>query len=635
MTGSRYRVRGSRARLALLLALLLLAAVLPAASPVAAVGPVQDPERTSTAITGWGLHHGVTPTTINNYVAQGNRIIDLEVESATGPTFSVTYVKNSGTYLRGWWWYYGQTISSIKTHLTANNARLIDIEPYYVGTSLRYAVVMVRNTGDAAKAWWWYTGVSPTTIGNLAATNNARPIDIDRYVVNGVTKWTVIFISNTGVDAKAWWHYYSRTPTQIASLLNTNHARLIDIERAGSYYDVIMTGGGSGWWWWYHGQSISALMAKASQNGARIFKVEPYFVGGTKYFAGLMLNNVNAETTRIRELMRVGLAGGVYGVYLKKMGGPTLVNLQKDVVFEPASMIKVVHHLHAMRSIMNTAETLTTSVTWYVNPSDPARYPSDFDYADDKNKCAYADDGTLLTGKTYVDQIGPVILAQMMKQSDNRATDGVVIRYGFAAINATAALVGMSKTALNHRIGCDRDSPPAGWAHNQLTLNDAGLLYEKVENGTLLGTGTYRTKFYEYMAGGPISTTSEIADIIRDEATHLGMSALEADQFIANTKARSKGGSYDSCPDTGACNPPYWYIRTSGGTIWMPYKNLTGTIVPTPYVYGRFVDKLALNCSFKSAAQTDAQYAAACPAWKKASQIGSGLIGLDTPSGPP
>jgi len=331
-----------------------------------------------------------------------------------------------------------------------------------------------------------------------------------------------------------------------------------------------------------------------------------------------MVNDANAETTRLREIMKAGVGGGVYGVYLKQVGGPTLINLQKDVVFEPASMIKALHHLHAVRSVMNTSETFTTPVTWFANPTDPARYPGDFDYSDDKNKCAYSNAGVPLTGATYVDQMGPVILWQMMRYSDNRATDAVVNRYGMAAINATADLAGMTKTNLNHRIGCDADSPPAGWAHNQLTLNDAGLLYEKVENGTLLDTSTYRGRFYAYMAGGAISSTSGLAAIIKDEAGKLLMSASETNAFIAATVNRSKGGSYDICPDSGACNPPYWYVRTTGGILWLPYKNSVGTIVPKSFVYGRFVDKLALNCTFKSAAQSDAQYALACPAWKKA-----------------
>jgi len=196
-------------------------------APAHAVTFVEDPERNSTALAGWGWHNSQTPATINAWVSStGQRIIDLEVDSATGPTFTVAYVQNSGAYAASWWWYYNQTEAQVRSLLTANGARPIDIEPYQTSSGLRYAVVMVKNTGAVLKTWVWKTNYTSANVSSYGTTYGYRPIDIDRYFVSGVTKLSAIFIRNTGVDLKSWWHYYSQTPSQITSLLTSNHARL-------------------------------------------------------------------------------------------------------------------------------------------------------------------------------------------------------------------------------------------------------------------------------------------------------------------------------------------------------------------------------------------------------------------------
>ena len=113
--------------------------------------------------------------------------------------------------------------------------------------------------------------------------------------------------------------------------------------------------------------------------------------------------------------------------------------------------------------------TPTTKITWYADPDNPARYPWNAGYAvsggiGDKDVCAYdADDGTLLTEKTYSDNLGSVIITQMLQNSDNRTTDALTRRYGFASLNALADTAGMTRTNLNHRIGCPRASSPSPW----------------------------------------------------------------------------------------------------------------------------------------------------------------------------
>ena len=584
----------------------VLAALLTAPNTASAQTAVPDPDRNSQALTGWGWHTNVSAATINSYVAQGNRIVDLEVNAST-PTFSASYVKNTGTYARTWWWYYGKTTSQISSLLSTNGARLIDIEPYSTADGIRYAVVMVKNTGVAAKSWAWLYGATVDSIGTYASAHSMRVIDTDRYSTASGDRFTAILISNTGVDAKGWWHYYNVTSTQVSGFLSTNNARLIDLERlSNGNYDVVMQSAGSEYWWWLLGRSVSQLQAAAGQLGARIYKIEPYVVSGVRRYNALLINDVNSETTRIRQLVS-GQMTGPWGFYLKKVGGSDLLGISQDNVFEPASMIKIVHAVTAMRDIQLNATTKDTLRTWYANPSFPARYPTSTGYrtssttdTDHADVCAYnSTTGALLTGATYSDKLGPVLIKQTLVYSDNRTTDGLTRFYGFSGLNNTASLAGMTSSKVNHRIGCPSKASPQPVTHNQLTLRDAGRIYEKVQNLTLLNS-THRDLLYSYMLGGPIGTGG-LQDMIRAEATTAGLTALERDQFVANVLTRSKGGSYGYCPNfdgSGTCNPPTVSSRTVGGVIWLPFKS-SGIIAKTPYVYGRYWDA-QLNCTFAS-----------------------------------
>jgi hypothetical protein len=350
------------------------------------------------------------------------------------------------------------------------------------------------------------------------------------------------------------------------------------------------------YWWWYYGIKGSRIGELASQNGARIFDIERYETSDGTRHALLMINNVNSLTTKVRQIMKPGAEDAAFGFYLKEVGGPIYAALQSQKVFEPASAIKVLHHLHAMREVQSGDASLSDIVTWFAHPDDPARYPDDSGYSSDKNKCAYESDGDPIPDTEYTDPLGTVILKQMMEQSDNRTTDAVVNTFGMNAINNTADFVGMDDTQVNHRIGCPRDASPSPYESNELTLHDAGLLYEGVANGTLLGTGSIRDTFYDYM----LNSVNGWKDVVDEEAAKLGLSQAVADDFLANMTAAVKGGSYTNTPDcpddvSGVCKV---LRRTGFGVLSLPFKGRTGEIVPKDYVYGSFVDGL-FKCGTK------------------------------------
>lgn len=381
----------------------LLAALLGPTPVASAAAKVRDPDRESTVPTSWVWRTaGSTPAEIASLVDEGYRIIDLEVTTAA-PTFSATYVHNSGSYARGWWWYYGVSFKKTKALLKENDARLLDIERYTTsGGKTRFAVVMVHNKGAAAKSWAWLTGATAAQRDQVAK-DGYRIIDTERVKTSKGQRYSVVYVKNSGVDKNKWWHYYGLTTKQVGNKVEQHKARLVDIERNGSRWDVVMNRAGSGGWWWYVGRTASQVGALSAQLGARVTRLEPYSVDGKRRYAAILVDDLDAESKRIRNLVIDDLRGS-WGFYVKRVEGGVQSGLNQDAVFEPASMIKIVHALAGVREIQ-TSPTVDqdTLTTWYANPANPARYPGETDYRDDRNICAYDSDGNHLTTVPYRD----------------------------------------------------------------------------------------------------------------------------------------------------------------------------------------------------------------------------------------
>ena len=414
-----------------------------------------------------------------------------------------------------------------------------------------------------------------------------RIVDIDR---NPSGTFNAVYISNAGVDAKAWWYYYGRTAAQVSSLLTTNKARLTDIERTSDgKFDVVMQKAGNEAWWWLVGATQAQVSDLASQTGSRIYKVSSFVSGGTRYYDALFLDNTEKETRRVRNAVSPG-AVGQWGFYAKRVGGQQLVGLNQDTKFEPASMIKIVHAVHMMRDVQLNSATINSPVTWYAHPSFPARYPGDPGYTrsnatSDKDVCSYDNNGTLLTGRTYSDPMGTII-QQMLVYSDNRTTDSVVRRYGFTALNQTRSLAGMTNSDINHRIGCVDKSSPQPWENNQLTLVDDGKIFEGVQNGTLLDS-THRELLYDRMWGWD-TPTGALRTMILKEAANAGLTTAQQTQFVDGIHRRAKGGGYGFCRNQ-ACTQ-LRSISTDGGILFVPVPGRGGSLVDRAYVHGRWMD---------------------------------------------
>jgi len=514
-----------------LLALLLAACSAPSgggqrdgelASPeeVAAVSLPALGEGLNTTPTAWWWYYGQTAAQVASLINTNNgRLVSLQVESASPLRFTVAMVKNTGTYAKTWWWYHSLTAAQLSSLVTDLNGRIVDIDVYVENGSTRFAAILISNTGADAKAWWWYHGMTTAQIATLVTQNNARLIDLHSYTSGGSTLYAVVMIKNTGADARSWWWYHGVSGSTVSNLLQQNHAFLTSIEHAnstGTTFNVVMQQPEGAYWWWYYGATAAQIEALAAQNGARILDVKSYFVNGSRFFVAIMLNNSNAATTRVGQILRNG-TDGVSGFHLKRVGSSVEASLQPDFAFSPASSIKALIGVHAMRQIEPAGGLELTSLINTV-AAGAGSCPS----------------GTV----TGSEQMGTA-LSQMLVNSDNQRTRAFIDRFGFNAIQQTAQSIGMTSTSLVVYPGCN--------ITNRWSLTDATRLYEGVMNGSLLNA-TSRAALWARMpanGGDFTSIVTAVNAIIDAEAPAFALSAARITQFKNRFRTHYKAGGDD------------------------------------------------------------------------------------------
>jgi len=283
------------------------------------------------------------------------------------------------------------------------------------------------------------------------------------------------------------------------------------------------------------------------------------------------INNSNATSTSVGNAMRARTNGTV-GCWLQQLGAGNLVYLNGDTPFEPASTMKTLHHVHAMRRVNLGAVALTAAINVFTNYSAPG------------SSCP------IDTGA--VAQQLQTVLQLMMENSDNARTQAVTAYFGQGNINATAAALGMGATSLNHRLGC----PAASIANpNRITLRNLDTLHNQVKNGYL---GNFRETFYQLMLDS-VNDLS-VAAIINAEGAALALPAATITSFRNFTRLAHKGGSY-ALSNGG---PPY-YHRAEFGWISLPFIT-NDVITPREYGFGAFVNNAGNDANASAAIYTDA-----------------------------
>jgi hypothetical protein len=275
----------------------------PSSNAPATAGTVQADslgENLDTDLTQWWYYFGKSPADVASLLtANGARLVGIQVESTSPLLFTVTMVKNSGSYNKAWWWNYAMTEPQVNTWIASHGARLDALAPYVVGGITYYAAVAISNSGSDAKDWWWKPQVAASSINSLTHDYGARLVDMRQYTLDNQIFYSIVMVSNSGSDGTAWWWNINQTPAQIASQLQQNGAYLVSLEPAnadGTLFNFVMYHNPGVAWWWYTNVGQNNAGALAGDNGARIFDLKSYFVNGTRYFTAIMLQD-GAPTT--------------------------------------------------------------------------------------------------------------------------------------------------------------------------------------------------------------------------------------------------------------------------------------------------------------------------------------------------
>jgi len=256
----------------------------------------QELERMSDESIGWWLYRNATAETIGRAVDElGARMTDLEVTSIAPLRFSACLVRNSGPYASGWWWYFGIDADRVSELLDELQARIIDLEVYYVEGQLRFAVILVPNTGSQAKAWWWYFNATADAVSDLASQHSARLVDLEVLRELGEPRYAVVMIRNSGSDEYSWSSWYPEiSAADLTEVLSSRPVRILDLERMsnGRFAVILLPPRGEPWWWWY-GLSGFDVAEVVGLTGGRIVDIEQYSQSGAERYAAVLTGSAN------------------------------------------------------------------------------------------------------------------------------------------------------------------------------------------------------------------------------------------------------------------------------------------------------------------------------------------------------
>ncbi|MBK7190461.1 MAG: hypothetical protein IPH86_17765, partial [bacterium] len=334
------------------LCLLTVAALLasPAAAQVEEI--LDDPA-------GWTFRYGATATDITTDINAGLRPFSIQRVAAN--SYDVLTVENAGSYAVAGFgtgnMHYNRTSTQLGNELA--NRRLVSLDCYEESGVTRMTAISIPNTGGSSAGWGWLVGQSLQQIVDWVenATPAIRITDLSIYTVGGQKYYSAVAVYNQGAQYQGWWWYFDKTEAEIAALLTQNSARLIDIELetapslfSGARFAAVMVAQNPGGGWFDASSTGTQTGNLIGQTGGRLTSLHRYTTAlGTTAYAVSLVDNANDQTRRVRGYMGAQATQGTYGFKLKQVGGPVIASLNENFVFEPASTMKILHGVGAIR----------------------------------------------------------------------------------------------------------------------------------------------------------------------------------------------------------------------------------------------------------------------------------------------
>jgi hypothetical protein len=305
-------------------------------------------------------------------------------------------------------------------------------------------------------------------------------------------------------------------------------------------------------------------------------------------------SSIASLTSCVMDILAPG--GGVQGVYLQQLGGPVLASDNETYVYEPASNIKPLVALYAMRQVVQGSAHLTDPVPMIDTSGGP-------------NDCPPSS----ITGS---EPLGTAI-QEMLQVSDNNRTRELMQYLGVDNLNTFAASLGLSSTRFQtstsppgfNVVGC-LSYPvvplPTTIDGNTMSLTDVATIWSSIA----ALPAPYADALYQLAAGRDMYNSMgfdftgvwpKMATIAVQEAPQ-GLPAAKLNSFINHMTVSVKGGSYSTVGCTPSCAEPTWWVFA--GIAQIPSCS-AGTVIHTDYAWGYFISD-AVSAPTTDPAQTPA-----------------------------
>lgn len=377
-------------------------------------------------------------------------------------------------------------------------------------------------------------------------------LDLDRYTNSDGTRYSGVFINNTGgAYVNGWGWSAAMSWEQIGSWASQNGMRVIDLDRHPSgNYAVVFAKRGSGQRYFYFGnRTMTQLLDTLGNLGTRAHTISETTVDGTKRFSGTMVNNVGTQAARLADLVN-SQHNGIQGYYVKEIGGPTIVDIHSNRSMHPSSSIKVLLHF---AGVYNTSSANLST--------------------------------RLLSGSPMQS-----VHSLMMWNSNNTMANLCLDTYG-ALYSETVgrSICGMSAvTDFRNRFGTG--GPYGNASFTTTTLVDFGKLYTTVENGYF--ATTKNTWFRNNMLNN--TNSNPFGSVISSVRSEIAISNANYNDWLGRIRYIYKAGNNS---DSNGVNG-YWSLA---GSIGVPIRS--GNLVTTKkYVYGHYVNASTISYSGGTAA---------------------------------
>jgi CubicO group peptidase (beta-lactamase class C family) len=196
----------------------------------------------NTPAASWWMH-SANVAIIDAKIAQGFRLLSLDVVSESPLLFSAAFVENTGDYARaGGGWNSALTEAQLLAIKTDVTRRVVSVAPYRVNGTRMYAAAWMGNTGSQQRAWDLVLHETQANFQTAVTNFSGRVIDLSAQQSQNCVGTTCTPIANQyevtavllkapvgSADYRQQWLGVGN-PKAIGALVTGNDARVADLD---------------------------------------------------------------------------------------------------------------------------------------------------------------------------------------------------------------------------------------------------------------------------------------------------------------------------------------------------------------------------------------------------------------------